>query len=250
MKQLGVSTSTNSLSLALFESGQICASVTLISRRKHGELLLSAIQNLLAQMNWQPTDIEEIYVDVGPGSYTGLRVGVTMAKTWELAQSVKIYQLSSLALFVANLLESPHENQLIVPLIDSRRNTAYAGIYQIVDQQVVELVGDQHVHWTDFMAEIHHYQQEFPGIIFVGEKIDEFVHQYQMSFPEVVVNSVQGWHSLPKVEALFQTPRIKVTDGDLLVPNYGLETLAVRQWAQRESIDLDNQKEESYVDRY
>ena len=177
MKQLGVSTSTDTLSLAVFEENQSLASVTLNSRRKHGELLLEAIHDLLKHMSWSATDLDEIYIDVGPGSYTGLRIGVTMAKTWAFANEVAIYSLSSMALQASNLIDTPRANDLVVSLMDSRRNTAYTGVYEICDGKVRERIPDQHVEWENFLEDIHDQLEDHSGVTFVGDKIDEFVEK-------------------------------------------------------------------------
>lgn len=249
MKQLGVSTSTDTLSLAVFEEKQSLASVTLNSRRKHGELLLEAIHDLLKHMSWSATDLDEIYIDVGPGSYTGLRIGVTMAKTWAFANEAAIYSLSSMALQASNLIDTPRANDLVVSLMDSRRNTAYTGVYEICDGKVRERIPDQHVEWENFLEDIHDQLEDHSGVTFVGDKIDEFVEQFRARYPRVSVTDLQGWQSLPQVDRLFLTPYHQVENPEILAPNYALETLAVREWAAREHVDLTKEDESGYVDR-
>lgn len=70
-------------------------------------------------------DVEKIFVVNGPGSFTGVRIGVTIAKTIAWALNINVVPISSLELIAT----TPATNKYLVPLIDARRGNVYAGVY-------------------------------------------------------------------------------------------------------------------------
>lgn len=87
--------------------------------------IFDVLKNCIDQSQVVPNDIDKIYVVTGPGSFTGVRLGVTIAKTYAWALKKKVIPISSL-----EVLASTHCNtKYIVPMIDARRETVYAGIY-------------------------------------------------------------------------------------------------------------------------
>lgn len=87
--------------------------------------IFDVLKNCIDQSEILPNDIDKIYVVTGPGSFTGVRIGVTIAKTYAWALKKKVIPISSL-----EVLASTHCNtKYIVPMIDARREAVYAGIY-------------------------------------------------------------------------------------------------------------------------
>ncbi|MFH1231843.1 MAG: tRNA (adenosine(37)-N6)-threonylcarbamoyltransferase complex dimerization subunit type 1 TsaB [Planctomycetota bacterium] len=95
----------------------------------HGKLLIPALERLLKRVHWGHDDIDLVAVDIGPGSYTGLRIGLAIAKTIAYIIKSKIAGVSSLDIMVANI---PRENnyEYICPVIDARWNQVYTSIYK------------------------------------------------------------------------------------------------------------------------
>ena len=88
-------------------------------------LLLPKIDELLKKSNLEIKDVDKIYVSNGPGSFTGIRIGVTTAKTIAYGLNKEINTVSEL-----EVLASVDTNKkYIVPLIDARRNYVYTGMY-------------------------------------------------------------------------------------------------------------------------
>lgn len=87
---------------------------------------LNDIKELLETHNLTPKDVSKIIVVNGPGSFTGIRIGVTIAKTFAYSLNIPITTISSLD---AMSLSLDLEYDYIIPIIDARRNYVYAGIY-------------------------------------------------------------------------------------------------------------------------
>lgn len=99
---LGMDTSSDTMTIALFNEGVVIGEYTTNLRKNHSVRLLPAIAVLMEECGVKPTDLEKIAVAKGPGSYTGLRIGVTVAKTMAWDAGIPIVGISSLALLAEN----------------------------------------------------------------------------------------------------------------------------------------------------
>lgn len=126
MKQLMIDTATTRLSVALSESGQIQAEATVMVSKNHAVTLMPMIEQLMSAVKWTPSELERIVVTTGPGSYTGIRIGVTTAKTLAYTLQIPLIGVSALRLMAA----APNTELPVLALIDARRGNAYIGYYQ------------------------------------------------------------------------------------------------------------------------
>lgn len=139
MRLLHIDTSNQPLSVAITEGNEVLAEFNSGMRINHSITMMSQIESLLEYTKLEMKDIEGIVVAKGPGSYTGLRIGVTAAKTLAYTLNIPLYAVSSLAAIAATV--RMHEF-LLVPVIDARRNHVYAGIYRYKGVKL-ELVEDE-----------------------------------------------------------------------------------------------------------
>ncbi|MCP3693433.1 MAG: tRNA (adenosine(37)-N6)-threonylcarbamoyltransferase complex dimerization subunit type 1 TsaB [Planctomycetaceae bacterium] len=93
---LALETSTNQASVALWESGSLQAEQCIVAERRIARFLLSTVQQVLDEHGWRPKDVQLVAVSQGPGSFTGLRVGLTTAKTFAYAQQVPVVGVNTL----------------------------------------------------------------------------------------------------------------------------------------------------------
>ena len=134
---LAIDTSNQTLSVAICNDQQLIGQYTGTTNKNHSLALMPAIDFIMKENQITPQGIERIVVAQGPGSYTGLRIGVTTAKTLAWTLGVELVGISSLASLAANSLDY---QGLIVPLFDARRNNVYTGIYQWQGSQLVTIV--------------------------------------------------------------------------------------------------------------
>ena len=124
MISLFLNTSSEYLHIALLKDNKVYKEKYLKLAKALSKEALINIKYLLEENNLKPNDLEEIICVRGPGSFTGLRVGVTIAKTYAHFLNKKLYSLYSLEVLATSL-----NSEIIVPLINARRGYVYGAIY-------------------------------------------------------------------------------------------------------------------------
>jgi len=120
MKVLGIETATSAGGVALYENDRLVAEDFTRSETTHSSRLLPAIDRLLKQAGWQARDIELVAVSIGPGSFTGLRIGLAVAKGIAFAAGAQIIGVPTLDAF-AFLLAKGSFDVPIRPILDASK---------------------------------------------------------------------------------------------------------------------------------
>jgi tRNA threonylcarbamoyl adenosine modification protein YeaZ len=140
---LSVETSSRIGSAALALGPGLIEEVRFSGPMQHSAEVFPTIDGLLRRHRYTPADIDQIHIAIGPGSFTGLRIAVTMAKAMSLAHAVRIVTVDSLDVVAANLSDAPGgqidtpDGKIplpgrIVALFDAKRGQFYASAYRWV----------------------------------------------------------------------------------------------------------------------
>jgi tRNA threonylcarbamoyl adenosine modification protein YeaZ len=129
---LAVETSSRAGSVAIALGEKILAETVFSGPAKHGADLFPAICDLLDRYKQKPQEIEHVYISIGPGSFTGLRIATTLAKMMHAALAVKIVTVDTLDVIAANVLPPAGlmEIERIAPILDAKRNQFFVAVYQ------------------------------------------------------------------------------------------------------------------------
>ena len=122
MKTLCMDTSHRHLVLALVEDGKVVASFCDEAWKKQSETIFCELIQLMEQSKWQVEDIEEVIITRGPGSYTGIRIAMSIAKVLCTQKNIPLYTISTLQLYAG--LED------VYVILDARSNRVYFADYQ------------------------------------------------------------------------------------------------------------------------
>ncbi len=146
MRILGIETATGASSLALVEDRQVVASASRQGRMGHDGFLIPAMDFCFSQAGWGPEQLDVVVVDVGPGLFTGIRVGIATAQGLGAMLGVPVMGASSLD---ALALRAATGHRHIWSVVDARRREVAVAGYQPVPGGAVmdsppELVGYQH----------------------------------------------------------------------------------------------------------
>ncbi len=130
MKILAIETTDQAGSVALLEGPRVLAEVRLTSDQRSAQLLAPAIRNLLQASTWQPTEIGLVAVAIGPGSFTGLRVGLTTAKTFAYAVGCDLVAVPTLEVVAAQM---PTGASQLLTVLDAGRQQVFSARFRRVD---------------------------------------------------------------------------------------------------------------------
>jgi tRNA threonylcarbamoyladenosine biosynthesis protein TsaB len=162
MITLAIECATDTVGLALLKGEQILADIYLGPGRHHAEVLLPALEKLLFLTGTTLEQINLLVCTTGPGSFTGVRIGVSTVKGLALATGKPIVGVSTLEALAMNAFPS---SGLISPLLDARRDQVYAGLYRLGPDGFPEIV------MPDRLTDIAHWMRDLPTdeVDFVGD---------------------------------------------------------------------------------
>lgn len=239
MKILAIDTSNRPLSVAVLDDTTVLAAITVTIHQKHAEYLLPEIERLLAMAALKPGDLDRVVVAAGPGSYTGIRIAVTTAKTLAATLNLDLVAVSSLATLAANV---PVEGALVAPIFDARNQNVFAGLYRIKAGMPVPVIADAHVNITTFLTAVTEYAEP---VWFLGDAahFDDLINTTVSAATPVV----SPWMNLSQAATigLLGQQLSPVTDVDRFVPNYLRLTQAEAEWRAKNP----NEDTESYVEK-
>ena len=164
MKVLGIDTSTKTTAIGLIEDGEVLCDYNLTGRVAHSESVTDMIHEIFKKFEFSLNDIDLIAVGIGPGSFTGLRIGITIAKVMAFALDKEVIGVSSL---VAN---SMSDDGLVSTIVDARRGNVYASIIKNEDEPEV-LFEDEILSFEKFKDELKKYHD----ITIAGLDGDKFI---------------------------------------------------------------------------
>lgn len=160
MKVLSISTSSDVCSVALMEDSILIKELNIENQKTHSENLMPLICELLQSTNTTLSEINLIVCDKGPGSFTGIRIGISTVKAISEVYSTPVVGVSSLDALSYNVDTVP-EGTYVASLIDARNNQVYSGIYD----------SNHKLHSEYFADDINNIYPTFVNyehIIFVG----------------------------------------------------------------------------------
>ena len=134
-----IETSTSVLSVALAQDGTVAHERVCTQPRMQASLTAPLVKEVLDQAGLSVKDCDAVCVSSGPGSYTGLRVGVSTAKGLAFGAGIPLIAIGTLDILVAGALEESAPKGHLVPMIDARRMEVYTAVYSGEGQRLTEV---------------------------------------------------------------------------------------------------------------
>ncbi len=207
MRILAIETSQRQASVsALDAQGSVLHSLTLSPEQRTAQALHPAIRELLATCGWQPDKLDLICASTGPGSFTGLRMGVTTAKTFAYATGAKLVGVHTLA---AMAYRNKATSGRLWTILDAQRSELFAACFiknQPFETQVISID-----HWLDLLK---------PGDTVSGPPLKKISARMP---PDVHITPAESWS--PRSEEVGQLGLAaflqgKVTEPVQFIPKY------------------------------
>lgn len=220
---LGIDTSHTPLAVAVVKDDQVLAEYKSSLKITHSIGTMPAIEELLKKADIKPNEIDTIAVANGPGSYTGVRIGVTIGKTLAWTLNIPIVSVSSLQVLAGNV---PFFSGVVCSIMDARRGNVFAGIY--MNEEVVK---EAHMSLTELLQTLDEMGQP---VLFVG--MDVSIHWEQIK--EVLGDKVQRVNAafnLPSAAVLIElAKKQEASDVHTTVPEYLRVTEAEANWMKEQ----------------
>ena len=179
MKILSIDTSSKICGIAILEDKKLIKEVLQDNGLTHSETLMPIIKNTLEEINLSLNDMDLIVCDKGPGSFTGIRIGVATTKAFSDSLDIKAIGISSLESLAYNV----KSEGVICSLKDEKNDNVYVGVFENID--------DKYILRRNFSTEnINSLLEEFKSaqydITFVGDGATNYKSQILESLPNSI----------------------------------------------------------------
>ena len=168
MKLLALDTSSLTATVALLDDDKLMGEYTLNHKKNHSQKLMPMIEELLNSCSTKPKEIDVFAVSLGPGSFTGLRIGIATMTAMAQALDKEVVGVSTLEALAYNLFNI---KGLICPIIDAQRDLVYTALYRWTDGNIEELMKQQVI---DIHGLIDILKGKSEKIFFVGDALEKF----------------------------------------------------------------------------
>jgi len=199
MRMLAVDSATPVAGVALLQDGIILKEEFTNFKKTHSETMMPAVDRVLRECECSLTDLDALAVTVGPGSFTGLRIGLAMVKGLALATHLPVVGLNTLEVIAHNLY---HTDALVCPLLNARKGEVYCGFYQVDDRPRM-LAEMRACAPEEFIEQARSLMQEqgFPQTVLLGDGYLPYAETFQEGLGEQLM--VAPAHlMLPRAAAL------------------------------------------------
>ncbi|OOB76953.1 MAG: tRNA (adenosine(37)-N6)-threonylcarbamoyltransferase complex dimerization subunit type 1 TsaB [Epulopiscium sp. Nuni2H_MBin003] len=163
MNIIAIDSSSIAGSVSLIQDGLIIGEYYICDKLTHAETIMPMLENLKQMVDINT--INAIAVTSGPGSFTGLRIGIATAKAMALAADVPIIGIPTLDVLAYNMITT---DKLICPIMDARRNQVYTCIYKVENGELIRLTDYLAIDINELLQQVLQYNQD---AIFVGDGI-------------------------------------------------------------------------------
>ena len=192
-----VETSGRLGSVAVAEGSVLLGKAFFSAPAKHSAEVFPALAQLLKAQNKAPKDIEQIYISIGPGSFTGLRIAATIAKMMSLANDTKIVAVDTLDILAENIYEyieqTAHTPQSIAAILDAKRDEFFIAVYNFENGRYIKSTADSVLTAEEFVERFANPQN--PIAIF-GEGLVYYKEKFRSSGIDVL--DEKYWNPLPQ----------------------------------------------------
>lgn len=178
MKILSIDTSSKICSVSILEDTDLIIEKHIDNELTHSQKLMPLIDEILKENNIELSDLDLFACSIGPGSFTGVRIGVSTVKAFNDVTNIPIVSVSSLESLAYNTLNSNYKKdaKLVLSIIDAKNDNVYYGLFKRDDDNF-ECVEELDAKNIDEMIEILKKYRSSP-ILFVGDGAEK--HQYHL----------------------------------------------------------------------
>lgn len=233
MKILGIDTSSMAASVAVIDDNKLICEYTINTKKTHSQKLMPMIENMLGLSDLNVREIDAIAVCEGPGSFTGLRIGMATAKAIAHVNDIPVIGVNSLEALAANMNLC---DKKICSILDAQRNQVYTGRYHYEGAKLVEIkeIGIQPI--DELLEELSQSGEEW---ILVGEA----VYKYEDKIREISnIEIPAASNNVTKAGSLCSVAKVKFDEGKDIFNCYTVNPLYIRKSQAEEQYEEKQRK--------
>ena len=220
MKILGIDTSSLSASVAVIEDDKLICEYTVNTKKTHSQKLMPMIENMLNLSDIDINDIDLLTVCEGPGSFTGLRIGMSVAKAISHVNKLPIISVNSVELLAGNMDLCDRK---ICTILDAQKTQVYTGKYEYVDNKLVEIESVDVKEIDDLLEELSNTNENW---VILGEAV--FKYKEKISQIENITISASS-HNVNKASSLCKIALDKYKNNENIYNCYDIVPLYIRK---------------------
>lgn len=164
---LAIDTTSHAASIALINEERLIGEYTSNAKLSHLQKLIPMIEDLLEKCELSIEDVQGIAVSEGPGSFTGIRIGISTAKALAQVKNIPIVNVPTLEAMAYNV---PYYSGIVCPILDARRQQVYSGAYQWENNRCKEIVKPSAYAIEELIEQIKDYN----NILFLGDGVSTY----------------------------------------------------------------------------
>lgn len=220
MKILGIDTSTMAANVAVLEDDKLICEYTINTKKTHSQKLMPMIENMLKLSDLDIKEIDAIAICVGPGSFTGLRIGMATAKAMAHVNNIPLIGVNSLEILGANMDLC---NRNICSILDAQRNQVYMNKYILKDDKITKLEEISIKPIDELLEEISSSNEDW---VLVGEA----VYKYKEKIEEISNITIPSpANNITKASTLCFVARDKMLANDQVYNCYNINPMYIRK---------------------
>ena len=227
---LAFETSAKAGSVALWQNGKLLGESYQNTGLTHSQTLLSMAQSLMESCGYTPQNIEAVAVANGPGSFTGVRIGVAAAKGFAWGADIPCCGVSTLEAMATGLGVC---DGYILPVMDARRSQVYNAVFRAEGGKLTRVTEDRAIALSDLAEEIKNLEKP---VFLVGDGANLCYNTLKDLVPQLVLPPEHKLHQRAVGVALVAEAMLlagDACDGAALTPNYLRLSQAERERLER-----------------
>ncbi len=179
MKILSIDTSSNICGVSILDNDKLICDLDTDTGRTHSENLMPMIKNAFSKTNLSLSDIDLIVCDIGPGSFTGIRIGIATVKAFHDTLNIPCIGISSLE----SLAYNDRNSKLVCSILDCKNNNCYFALYKKKEKFFETLINPQATDIISAIITLKNYLKDSNyNITFIGDGSKVFESQILQAF--------------------------------------------------------------------
>ncbi|MCY6485657.1 tRNA (adenosine(37)-N6)-threonylcarbamoyltransferase complex dimerization subunit type 1 TsaB [Clostridium aestuarii] len=237
MKVLSIDSSTASASCAVLEDNKLLGEITFNDKKQHSVILMPQIDTLLKNLKLTLNDIDGFVVSKGPGSFTGLRIGIATVKGLAQGTDKPFIGISTLDALAYNLA---YTSGIICPIMDALRDNVYTALYTFNNHKLQQLTDYTAIHIDDLISILK--AQNEKNISFIGDGIPKFREKLSNEFENIFF--APPHLNVAKASSLGELGLLKLKEGESdnilsFAPIYIRKSQAEREYEKKTGMSIN-----------